>query len=169
MVKLLFMGELNRMLLEQAEVFPPLSQWAQLPSIAAAKQIWWPPVSLAELPLRLSRSESSIKMEKFLIDNTSKENSSEKEDSPSVTSLYSVRPRPSLPPRLFRNLPSRGVEPSRSSWVRLKFTDLWSMQMWLNLCIFLKTATMFTFCLSFATIRVWTSFSKEGRDYTSWK
>ena len=163
MVKLHFMLELNRLVLARVVVFPRLSQWATPLSTAVVKPTWWPLDSPEELLLRLSRKGSSIKMEKFLIDSTSRENSWEKEDSQSAMSLSSARPKPSLLPRSFKSPLSRGAEPSRSSWVRLRFIDPWNMPTWLNLCIFSRTATMSTFCWSFAITRAWTSFWKEEK------
>lgn len=142
--------------------------WLQRLSTAVVRLTWWVHSSqVTLLLLRSSKKGSNTKMEKSAIDNTSKENSSAKVDSLNAMNSYSVRPRRSLQPRSFRNHPCREVGPSRSWWVKLRFIDQWNMPTLLSSCIFSKIVTTSISCLSSAITRVWTSYSKGGRDFMS--
>ena len=168
MVKHLYRLGLHRLVQALVVISSQPNPWRQRLSTAAVRRPWWLHSSqTTPLPLRLSRRGSNIKMEKSPIDNTSKENSLVKVDSLNAMNSFSVRLRRLLLQRSFRSHPCREAGPNRSWWVRSRFIDRWNMPTLLSSCISLKTATTFISCLSSAITKVWTSCSREGRDFMS--
>ena len=119
--------------------------------------------------LRSLRKGSPSLMERPLSVVTSKGNSSARVVLPSAMSSLVRRPGPSLLQKWSWRPHSLNLVPSRSSWARLKFTDLLSTNMSFSSNTFLRIPITSISSWSCAKIRVSTNFWGGERDYTSLK